>query len=589
MIGTILGGRYEIIEEIGNGGMAHVYKARCTLLNRIVAVKILREDLEGETEFLKRFNVEAQAAASLTHSNIVSIFDVGFDMGRHYIIMEYVDGITLKEYISEKKKLEYREALSIAYQISGALQAAHQKSIVHRDIKPHNILVTEDGRIKVADFGIARSSTHKTISTNGDIIGSVHYISPEQAKGETVDTRSDIYSLGIVIHEMITGKVPFDGESPVAVAMMQIESKPGNSMLLECKVPISVHQIIFKAIAKEPELRYQDAEEIKSDILNVLHDPDYTIADGDLYIDSDEEPNYYEDKPNEKKSSIHLFAKGLLIFAAFITSLCIVAFGVYVYVSGIPGLSLMELSSDNITVPDVVGMTPDAASKTYKDINIAVVGEAEDDDFKPGAIISQTPQEGSELKKNDTVNVVVNKSNKMTVLGDYTGYNYKPVQEELEEMGYRVNIVFEESKKHEDTVLRQTPQSGRKLNSDAVVTLYVSSGVNSSNNYISVPYVVGKTYSQAEDMLKQLGLDIANSSSSGPEPDAKIESQAIPEGSFVGKGSTVIVTVEKSDEVSAEENTENETNTNESSPKDEDEDLENAENSETESKNGDID
>lgn len=331
MIGTVLGDRYELLEEIGKGGMAYVYKARCVLLNRIVAVKILRDDLESGDEFLKRFNVEAQSAASLTHQNIVSIFDVGVDKGKHYIVMEYIDGITLKEYIETKGNLEYEEALDIAYQISDALQAAHEKNIVHRDIKPHNILITDDGDAKVTDFGIARSTTTNTISEGTDILGSVHYISPEQARGEVVDNRSDLYSLGIVMYEMITGQVPFDSDTPVAVAMMQIDESP-KDIELEYDLPEGVRHIIFKSISKDASLRYQSALDMKTDILNIIENPDYVIENGDLYtellLDNDDSRKFNTDDSSDRPLS--RLIKILMFVLAMLTSIAIVVIGIII-------------------------------------------------------------------------------------------------------------------------------------------------------------------------------------------------------------------------------------------------------------------
>lgn len=235
LIGKVLANRYEIIEEVGSGGMAVVYKAKCKLLNRFVAVKVLRPDLQNDDEFVRRFNVEAQAAASLTHPNIVSIFDVGNEDGLHYIVMEYIEGTTLKEYIDEKHILPWREAVGYAVQIAKGLQQAHQNSIIHRDVKPHNIIMKNDGVLKVTDFGIARANVQATMTCEDSAIGSVHYISPEQARGGYTDERSDIYSLGIVLYEMLTGTVPFDSDRPVTVAIMHLQDKPVSAQRAQFK------------------------------------------------------------------------------------------------------------------------------------------------------------------------------------------------------------------------------------------------------------------------------------------------------------------------------------------------------------------
>ena len=288
MIGTVLGNRYEILEEIGCGGMANVYKAHCKLLNRMVAIKVLKKELEEDTEYLKRFNVEAQAAASLVHPNIVSIFDFGFDGGYHYIVMEMIDGITLKQYINEKAPLDTKDALGIAYQICDALTAAHQNNIVHRDIKPHNIMITSDHRVKVTDFGIARATVGSTMTADTNILGSVHYISPEQARGSVVDGRTDLYSLGVVLYEMLTGRVPYHSDAPVAVAMMHIEQKPVSPREYNPELTSSVEKLIFKALSKNIGDRYQSGAELNADIMKLLENPDgeIIVAEADDDMDS---------------------------------------------------------------------------------------------------------------------------------------------------------------------------------------------------------------------------------------------------------------------------------------------------------------
>ena len=270
--GKLLGSRYEIIERIGNGGMATVYKARCLVLKRFVAVKILRDEFTTDNEFIKRFNVEAESAASLTHPNIVSVYDVGHEDNFYYIVMELVKGKTLKDIIIEDGSLGWKWSVKVAMQIASALERAHKNNIIHRDIKPHNIIITEDGTAKVTDFGIAKAVSNSTITAFGATIGSVHYFSPEHAKGGYTDSKSDLYSLGVVLYEMVTGKVPFDADTPVSVALKHMQEEPAEPITLKPELPKSLNKIIMKAMQKDPNLRYQTATEMIKDLEMSLKD-----------------------------------------------------------------------------------------------------------------------------------------------------------------------------------------------------------------------------------------------------------------------------------------------------------------------------
>ncbi|MBQ7096453.1 MAG: Stk1 family PASTA domain-containing Ser/Thr kinase [Clostridia bacterium] len=295
LIGRVLAGRYEIIEEVGNGGMAVVYKAKCQLLNRFVAVKVLRPDLQNDQEFVHRFNVEAQAAASLAHPNIVSIYDVGCEDGLHYIVMEFIEGKTLKEYIEEKRVLHWREAVEFTIQVAKGLEQAHKNSIIHRDVKPHNIIMTADGVLKVTDFGIARANVQSTVTCADTAIGSVHYISPEQARGGYTDERSDIYSLAVVLYEMITGRVPFDSDRPVTVAIMHLQDRPVNPREFNISIPLSLERIVLKAMSKEVSARYKNVSELISELQGVLGNTSsvnyFAASDEDVQDTSIEEVN----------------------------------------------------------------------------------------------------------------------------------------------------------------------------------------------------------------------------------------------------------------------------------------------------------
>ncbi len=560
MIGKILGGRYELLEEIGKGGMAYVYKARCVLLNRIVAVKVLRDDLDGDEEFLNRFNAEAQAAASLDHQNIVSIFDVGEDDNCHYITMEYVDGKTLKEYITQKGKLPYKEALGIAAQICDAIEAAHNKNIVHRDIKPHNILITDDGKIKVADFGIARFGTGKTLSTGNDILGSVHYISPEQAKGMSVDNRSDIYSLGVVMYEMLSGKVPFDGDNPVSVAMMQIEDSPLDIASTVPSLPLSCQHVVFKAMSKDPDLRYQTAAEFKADITGVCNDPNVIIDRRFLYENLNTEPD------NNKSVEIPLpqakpATKVLMIALAVITSFVIV-FGGYLIWRSNPVEVVSNIFSSKpkqVEVPSLVGKTYDEAKKICDEYSITVVieDEAIDDTKEENTILSQSPSKNQKIDVGGIINVVVSVKSQEFELKDYVGQNYLTVQQRLEKANLQINIIVEQSDEDKDTIIDQSPKNGTMLKSGDRVTLYVSGGKGDMEDLMEVPNVEGKTYGEAKSALASAGLKIGSVAGAlNPKDDDLVIGQSITAGSHVKDGSQITLTVEITvqDDVPEEDN-----------------------------------
>ena len=285
--GRLLANRYEILEKIGSGGMATVYKAKCHVLNRYVAIKILRDEFTTDEEFVKRFEVEAQSAASITHPNIVSVYDVGVDGNLHYIVMELVKGKTLKDIIVEEKgPLPWKWSVNIAIQIASALETAHKNHIIHRDIKPHNIIITEDGVAKVTDFGIAKAVSNSTITAFGTTIGSVHYFSPEHARGGFTDEKSDIYSLGVVMYEMLTGRVPFDADTPVSVALKHMQEEPIAAIVANPNIPIAVNDIIMKALKKDPNLRYQSATAMLIDLKRALKEPQGNFVDNNEYVDA---------------------------------------------------------------------------------------------------------------------------------------------------------------------------------------------------------------------------------------------------------------------------------------------------------------
>ncbi len=521
LIGKVLAGRYEIIEEVGSGGMAVVYKAKCQLLNRFVAVKVLRPDLQNDSEFVRRFNVEAQAAASLTHPNIVSIYDVGNGNGLHYIVMEYIEGKTLKEYIEEKVILPWREAVDYAVQIAKGLEQAHKNSIIHRDIKPHNIIMTSDGIMKVTDFGIARANVQSTVTCDDSAIGSVHYISPEQARGGYTDERSDIYSLGVVLYEMLTGKVPFDSERPVTVAIMHLQEKPVMPREYNLSIPLALERIVLKAMSKEVSARYKTASEMIDELLGVLHDPSREIVAEEIEVPSrenmgqtvvmpavnikdirKEEPKVEESEaPNNiqeeeelpkkpvKKNSQTVDKKKerkVIAFAIFsaIALILIISAG-FMSITGMGGLFA---SGGNVEIPEIEGMLYDEAIEKYVEnadenaeytFNI-IKGKTVESDDEEGTILAQDPAAGTKIKKAEVIviTVEISEGKNDIRLKNYTKYqDAREVEIAVKDLGLEAEFIEEYSDDiPTGAIIKQEPKAGDFVKPGDVITFYVSRG-----------------------------------------------------------------------------------------------------------------
>ena len=568
MVGKILGGRYEILEEIGKGGMAVVYKARCRLLNRIVAIKVLREDLTDNEEFVRRFNIEAQAAASLTHPNIVSVYDVGKEGGIHYIVMEYVEGVTLKQYIEKKGRIPWREAVSITIEICHGLAAAHKKHIVHRDIKPHNIIVTSTGAIKVTDFGIARATTTSTVAASDDVLGSVHYFSPEQARGGYVDEKSDIYSLGVVMYEMLVGKVPFTGDTPVAVAMKQIEEAPRSICEQVSDVPQCVEGVTFKAMAKETRYRYQSVEDLSDDLYAILKNPNLdapSVVNTPIDDDADatrkiapivkrEELDVMPENIRKKGSNTSKKGnngekgdKKAVVFA-MLTSLLIV--GVLTVVFGF--MFFGSQNSGNIKVPSVMGMTLEEAEKVAKDNGAVIeVLEYKESTEEDGTIIEQSPKADMTVATLEKISVVIRgKEPTEIVLSDYKGRDFDSAEKELTKLGLKVTKSEEKSESaSEGEVIRQSPSAKTKLEKGDSVTLYVAVK-KADEEEIMVPQVVGKTYDEAKSELENAGFKVEKNEKTSDKASGTVISQSINGGAK--KGTSVTLTVSKGNESTAQ-------------------------------------
>lgn len=562
--GMIIAERYEIVGKIGTGGMADVYKAMDHKLNRFVAVKVLKPEFREDTTFIKKFRSEAQAAAGLTHPNIVNVFDVGDDGGVYYIVMELIEGITLKEYISKKGKLSIKEATSIAIQVSMGLEAAHSHGIVHRDVKPQNIIISTDGKVKVTDFGIARAASSNTISSN--VMGSVHYSSPEQVRGGYSDEKSDIYSLGITLYEMVTGRVPFDGDTTVAIAIKHLQEEMVPPSVYTPDLPYSLEQIILKCTQKSVDRRYSRMEDVIADLKHSLIDPQgdfvkLTTVDNDAktVVISEEElgeikhtpkqitkpeitaleeekydDNDYDDAEEEyrprsehrsgKKKKHHGSGRGLTIAAliggAVLLIVLVVVLGRAAGLfgtgsSGAADSSKAEAKQDSAadglaTVPDLVGKTEEEAKTLANDAHLGVqmAGEEASDQEK-GRISRQETAAGTQVEANTTVKYWVSTGTAQVTIPDLDGRTGIDAQQTLEDLGLQVNV----QKEYSDTddngyalvdpgyVYNVEPAAGTSVQAGSSVTLTVSRGVDYGDN-AEVPSVVGMT---KDDALTTLG------------------------------------------------------------------------------------
>lgn len=558
--GRMLGSRYEIIEKIGNGGMATVYKARCHVLNRFVAVKVLKDEFTTDEEFIKRFAGEAQAAASLTHPNIVSIYDVGNEGNLYYIVMELVQGRTLKQIIAESGVLPWKWSLDIAIQVASALEAAHKNGIVHRDIKPHNIIITEDGIAKVTDFGIAKAVSNSTITAFGTTIGSVHYFSPEHARGGYTDAKSDIYSLGVVMYEMVTGRVPFDADTPVSIALKHMQEKPVEPIKLNPAIPLSVNKIIMKAMEKDTNLRYQSATEMLRDLSLAVKNPegdfvttksienDFPTQKIPTMYDRSEEEAQKENKKEKKKGK---FKKYLAEHKAF--RICFIIFIlIAIFVASIlitTGI-LNATRPKEVQIPNLFNMTQEEAQKTLKDLKLQykVKSEEYNTEVEAGKIISQNPpyKENYPVLEKSTVEVVVSKGTEKTKMPKVTGLTREEAEQAIQDAKLTPQVEEEKSQKIEEgIVIKQEIKEDTELDAGTVVKIYVSIGTGIKQ--VTVPSVVGKTQEEAEKMIKSAGLTVSTvlTEEDTTKTNGIVLRQSIDANKTVDEGTGITITVNK--------------------------------------------
>lgn len=542
MAEIILGGRYAIENEIGAGGMAIVYRAHDNMLNRTVAIKVLRPEFKQDEEFIKRFDIEAKASAGLNHPNIVSVYDVGVHEGLHYIVMEYVEGITLKEMIAKDGSLSWQRALKISGQICSALSHAHARKVIHRDIKPHNIMVKTDGSVKVMDFGIARAASAATMTIGSKVLGSAHYLSPEQARGGFTDERSDIYSLGVCMYEMTVGRVPFDAETTVAVAMQQLQKEPTPPCELVSRLPKAVEHIILKAMRKRPEQRYSTAGAMESDIMRVLADPSVTLTE------DDSEAAFYSTRPIDVAEEEKLLSKnkkggktGILIGIGAAAAALVIFILVRV----------LWLGGNDVKMPNIKGLTIEQAYEKLSEIdgelNIIVRKEEYSERDERDKIIAQDPEEGMKMPGTKEIEVIIGLGEESMEADNYIGLDVKRATQKAEQAGIRVQLEDEtdddlNERTKEGTVTRQSIEPGSEIRYNDEITLYVSKGEEGlAPKMISV---LGKTSAEAKQALIKAGFKNVETvaKESDTEKDLVIE-QSVSEGTRVDSETFITITV----------------------------------------------
>jgi serine/threonine protein kinase/beta-lactam-binding protein with PASTA domain len=599
-IGKFLDNRYELLEVIGSGGMAQVYRARCHRLNRLVAVKILRSDLAKDADFRRRFHDESQAIAMLSHPNITSVYDVSRTGDIEYIVMELIDGITLKQYMKRKGILNWRESLHFITQIMSGLSHAHSRGIIHRDIKPQNIMVLRDGSVKVTDFGIARLNSSAQSTLTQEALGSVHYISPEQAKGSRVDARSDIYSAGVVLYEMTTGRLPFEGDSAVSVAIQHINSMPLSPRELNPEIPEGLEKIILKAMAPLPDDRYSSADQMLVDLEKFRKNPNVNFAYHQEPLDllgneptrkidlpPEEELEHYTGgyKRNYAESFENSYARnydrgyeeshrnesaesrsgtnlhrgkskkkkreknGFLIAAIVAIALFVIGIGYFLWVFFLSGLLA---PGNELVVPTLLGKTLEEVqeSEEYRQFKIVLGGEVENDKYEPGEIADQDPEPGRTAKENDTITVYIvadgNDPDEGKIpVEDVVDKEAEDAIRILEEQGFKVK----EEEEASDTVpkgcvISTSPKAGTLASEGDTITVYISTG--QKQVVVTVPQFVGMTEQAAVRAIEKAGLEVG--SIKEVENDAEeglVVWQSIPFGTEVGEGITINLQISK--------------------------------------------
>ncbi len=588
-IGMFVAERYEIMGKIGAGGMSDVYKARDHILGRFVAIKVLKQEFSEDVNFVVKFRTEAQSAAGLEHPNIVNIYDVGSEAGMHYIVMEYVEGVTLKTYIEKKGQLTYKEAVSIAIQVGRGIEAAHAKNIIHRDIKPQNILISTEGKAKVTDFGIARAVSSNTISA--DVMGSVHYASPEQARNGFVDDKSDIYSLGIVMYEMVTGRVPFDGETTVSIAIQHLQEEMTIPSVFAPELPVSLEKIILKCTQKSPDRRYLNISELLADLKQVLVRPNtdfVKISDGSQkktkVIDEgevkeikharaivkaerppeeEEEEEDEEGEDGEEEGFLNPRLEKAVTIGGIIAAVIIVCLVVY-FVGNIFGIfgggpaqkepetekeghtliNTEKEKAEQVTMIEVTGKTFAEAKNELYEIGLGIreAGSEASDEYEKGQIVRQDVAEGEKVDKNTTILVYVSTGAAEIGVPNVEGYDSDAAMNMIEDAGFAPKRDYAYS----DTVasgkvISQEPKAGEPAKKGDTVTIMVSQGKEA----VVVPDVYNKTQETATNELAQAGLVVSSVSTAHSDtvPEGNVMEQSIAANKYVDKGTNISIVV----------------------------------------------
>lgn len=586
-IGSFIADRYEILEKIGAGGMSDVYKAKDQVLGRFVAVKVLKPEFTEDVNFVTKFHTEAQSAAGLQHPNIVNIYDVGSEEHMHFIVMEYVEGITLKTYIEKKGQLNYKEAISIAIQVARGIEAAHNNNIVHRDIKPQNIMISHEGKVKVTDFGIARAATSNTI--HSDVMGSVHYTSPEQARNGFVDGKSDIYSLGIVMYEMVTGRVPFDGDTTVSIAIQHLQEEMVAPSVYAPELPVSLEKIILKCTQKSQDRRYASMGDLLVDLKHALMEPDkdFVVIDSAVnqakttvireeevrgikeqaaknYATVEKQPvkpgyDDEDDDDDEDEGFLNPKMEKAVTILGIVTAAIIVIIIIYL-IGSMAGLfggrrghtdeeptqdEIIE-DSDKIEMIDLRGKSFDEAKEELETMGLKIyqASTEESEEYEEGQIISQDIPKGDMVDEGTMIRVVVSsgKGESEISVPNVTGYTDTAAIGMLQDAGLDYNREYESSDSvPEGTVIRQTPESGTMAPEGTKVTIVVSQGKES----VTVPDLKNKTEADARKALEAEGLQVGTVSSdySDTIEEGKVIDQSEIAGKTVYSGTTVNITI----------------------------------------------